>query len=158
MRVLRVFFLGFVYGWWMKWIIDQIYTKDNLRMITNENAQLRDRIKTLEAPQSLEPLSVQRSEPTFTPPTPTPRPQPVRTPSPSTTRSTSRKDDLKLIKGIGPQLEKKLNSAGITTFNQMARLTTTELQSILGISKRVVQSADNLISQAKKFARENARR
>jgi len=45
MRVIKVFFLGLLYGWFMKWIIDEIYTKDNLRMITNENMQLRDRIR-----------------------------------------------------------------------------------------------------------------
>ncbi|MEZ4850531.1 MAG: hypothetical protein R3B93_18345 [Bacteroidia bacterium] len=34
------------------------------------------------------------------------------------------KDDLKLIKGIGPFIEKKLNSIGIYTFAQIARFTT----------------------------------
>lgn len=149
MRVLKVFFLGFLYGWFMKWIIDEIYTRDNLRMITNDNEYLRDRIKALEAarPRS---LSVQQlvSTPEHTLPAPTPQ----------LMQASSRKDDLKLIKGIGPQLEKKLNQSGVTTFDQMSRLTATELQAILGISKRVVQNTDNLISQAKKFAQQNTNR
>jgi predicted flap endonuclease-1-like 5' DNA nuclease len=151
MRVIKVFFLGLLYGWFMKWIIDEIYTKDNLRMITNENEYLRDRIKALEAsrPQS---LSVQPS--VSTPEHTLPAPRPV----PQLMQASSRKDDLKLIKGVGPKMEEKLNKAGVTTFDQMSRLTATELQAILGISKRVVQNTDNLISQAKKFARQNTDR
>jgi predicted flap endonuclease-1-like 5' DNA nuclease len=62
------------------------------------------------------------------------------------------RDDLKLIKGVGPRIEKKLNDAGIYTFDQMSRLTAAELQAILGASNRIAQNSDNLISQAKKFA------
>src|SRR5215212_9425908 len=159
MRVLRVFFLGLVYGWFMKWIIDEIYTKDHLRRITNENALLRDRIRTLQAPKSLETLSERRSapaqpvQPAEPVPVSAPAPMPV-TPAPTA----DQKDDLKLIKGIGPQLEKKLNGAGVTTFDQMSRLTSEELQAILGISKRGIQNADNLISQAQQFAENHANR
>jgi predicted flap endonuclease-1-like 5' DNA nuclease len=62
------------------------------------------------------------------------------------------RDDLKMIKGVGPQIEKKLNTAGVYTFDQMSRLTTEQLQAILGVSRRNVQNADNLINQARKFA------
>ena len=164
MRVLRVFFLGLLYGWLMRWIIDEIYTRDHLRMITNENTLLRERIRELDAPKSLAlvpeqrtelmPAPLQRSEPRAepaSPPTPLPTPQPA-----NPVQRKNQKDDLKLIKGIGPQLEKKLNSAGVKTFDQMSRLTTEELQAILGISKRGLQNADNLISQAKRFAQDHA--
>jgi predicted flap endonuclease-1-like 5' DNA nuclease len=147
MRVVKVFFLGFLYGWFMKWILDEIYTKDKYRMITNENILLKERIKLFEQPRSLESKSIERTPPQPVEPAPTPRP--LR-------RTVSAKDDLKKIKGVGPQMEKKLNNAGVTTFEQMSRLTTTDLQNILGISKRVVQSADNLITQAKKFAQQKS--
>ena len=147
MRVLRVFFLGFVYGWFMRWIIDEIYLKDNLKMITDENILLKDRIKSLEAPKSLETLSVKRTAPA---PEPAPEPKPVS--------RASAKDDLKLIKGVGPAMEKKLNAAGINSFEQLSRLTSNDLQNILGISKRVTQSADNLLTQARKFEQERAKR
>ncbi len=145
MRVLKVFFLGLLYGWFMKWIIDEIFSRDQYRMVTNENAILRERIKFLET------RSVQRT---------VIAPQPVQAvePTPTPRQASSSKDDLKLIKGIGPQLEKKLNNAGVNTFDQMSRLTTGELQSILGISKRVTQNADNLISQARKFAQQERRK
>lgn len=149
MKVVKVFFLGFLYGWFMKWIIDEIYTKDKYRMITNENVLLKERIKRFEQQRSLESKSVQRTLPQPVEPAPTTK---------SVRRATSAKDDLKKIKGVGPQMEKKLNDAGVNTFEQMSRLTTTDLQNILGISKRVVQSADNLITQAKKFAQQKSRK
>jgi predicted flap endonuclease-1-like 5' DNA nuclease len=155
MRVLKVFFLGLLYGWYMKWIIDEIFVKDQYRMITNENLQLRERIQFLE--------SIRPSE-TVAPPRSASRPQPLQPVEPAlepaepVRLSSNEKDDLKLIKGIGPQMEKKLNNAGVRTFEQMSRLTTTDLQNILGISKRVTQNADNLLSQARKFAEGQARR
>ena len=138
----------------MKWIIDEIYTRHNLSMITNENERLRERIKTLEAPRAVEALAIQPAAPLAKPiERPTAAPAPKAKPAPRA----ARKDDLKLIKGIGPQMEKKLNDAGVRTFEQMSRLTTSDLQMILGISKRVTQSADNLITQARKFAEQKAK-
>ena len=153
MRVLRVFFLGLVYGWFMKWIIDEIYARDNLRMITNENEYLRDRIKALEAVRSPEQYSRQKAVSSPQPPDHT---LPAPTPAPQLPPTSSRRDDLKLIKGVGPKMEQKLNSAGVTSFDQMSRLTSEELQKILGTSKRAMQNADNLISQAKKFAQQKS--
>ena len=49
MKVLRVFFLGFVYGIFMKYIIDEIFVRDQYRMITNENTLLRQRVQELES-------------------------------------------------------------------------------------------------------------
>ena len=147
MRVLKVFFLGFVYGWFMRWIIDEIYLKDNLRMITNENILLKERIKSLEAPRSLETSSVKHLAPAA---------QHGPAPEPKPASHASAKDDLKAIKGVGPVMEKKLNAAGVNTFEDLSRLTTNDLQIILGISKRVTQSADNLITQARKLAQEKS--
>jgi predicted flap endonuclease-1-like 5' DNA nuclease len=148
MKVLRVFFLGFLYGWFMKWIIDQIFLNDNLRMITNENEQLRDRIRSLEAKPASRALPV---------PPPDQRPAPVTTTATARTVA-SRKDDLKKIKGIGPVMEKKLNAAGVNSYEQFSRLTSQELQNILGLSKRVVQSTDNLLNQAKQLAQKKTKR
>jgi predicted flap endonuclease-1-like 5' DNA nuclease len=150
MRAMKVFFLGLVIGWLVKWMIDEIFNEDNLRIITNENALLQERIRTLEEPKSLEAKSVQR---TASGPAAVERPQPSVQPKPA--HRSSRKDDLKLIKGVGPAMEKKLNDAGVKTFEEMSRLTTVDLQNILGISKRVTQSADNLLTQARMLAQEN---
>jgi predicted flap endonuclease-1-like 5' DNA nuclease len=155
MRAIRVFILGVFFGVYLKWIIDEIYTRDNLRMIAKENMRLRDRLQLTEEAQSLERKSVQRASPT---PQPDQRPAPPATPKPARRASTFTRDDLKKIKGIGPVMEKKLNAAGVNTYEQFARLTTQQLQNILGISKRVQQSADNLISQAKKLLQEKSKR
>ena len=155
MRAMKVFFLGLVFGWLVKWIIDEIFSDDNLRIITNENALLQERIKALEVPKSLETLSVQRPA-AVSRAAGRPRLQPSSKLEPA--QRSSRKDDLKLIKGVGPAIEKKLNAAGVNTFDQLSRLTTMDLQNILGISKRVTQSADNLLTQARKFAQQKSRR
>jgi large subunit ribosomal protein L21 len=145
----------------MRWIIDQIFINDHLRMITNENEQLKDRLRLLETSRPLETRPIMQSTPT---PQPDQRPAPAApavAAAPAMTRSqpaASRKDDLKKIKGIGPVMEKKLNAAGVTTFEQFSRLTAQELQNVLGLSKRVVQSTDNLLSQAKQLAQKKAKR
>ena len=152
MRAIKVFILGLIFGVYLKWIIDEIYVRDNLRMIANENIQLRDRVKLLDQHRSPETRSVQRTTPV---PQPDQRPAPAPTPKPA--QRAPRKDDLKKIRGIGPVMEKKLNAAGVNTYEQFSRLTTQQLQNILGLSKRVVQSADNFITQAKKLAQQKSK-
>jgi len=142
MKVLRVFFVGLIYGWLMRWVVDKIFLEDNLRALANENEILRQRIITLETPKAQmdRPAPIQRTAPL---------PVAERETSPTQPQ----RDDLKMIKGIGPILEKKLNDAGIYTFTQMSRLTSEQLQALFGESKRNLQSTDNLLSQAKKFAK-----
>jgi predicted flap endonuclease-1-like 5' DNA nuclease len=147
MKVLRVFFVGVVFGWLMRWVIDKIFLEDNLRRLANENDLLRLRIQTREAPGARQDRPVQRQAPASLP---------VEEVAPVAAVGSGpvppHRDDLKMIKGVGPQIEKKLNTAGVYTFDQMSRLTTEQLQAILGVSRRNVQNTDNLISQAKKFA------
>ena len=61
------------------------------------------------------------------------------------------KDDLKLISGIGPVLEGKLNGAGITTYQQIAALTNDEIEQleseVINFSGRIHR--DDWIGQAK---------
>jgi len=61
------------------------------------------------------------------------------------------KDDLKLISGIGPVLEGKLNGAGITTYQQIAALTDDEIErlesEVINFSGRIHR--DDWIGQAK---------
>ncbi|KAB2936272.1 MAG: hypothetical protein F9K25_01295 [Candidatus Contendobacter sp.] len=65
--------------------------------------------------------------------------------------SPAEKDDLKLISGIGPVLEGKLNGAGITTYQQIAALTGDEIErlesEVINFSGRVHR--DDWIGQAK---------
>jgi large subunit ribosomal protein L21 len=128
----------------MKFAFDRIYRGNEMEDIRNENASLREYIGTLESQlqaKSLESKSVQGTAPHS-------EPEPVQ--------PKREKDDLKAIKGIGPAIEKKLNNAGIHTFEALAGLSSGELENILGSTRRLVQEGD-LISQAKKLAKQNHR-
>jgi len=143
MKALKVFILGLIYGWFVKLAFDRIYRDNEIEDIRNENASLKEYINSLETqlqPKSLESLSVKR---TVT--QPSEQSGPVQT--------ATKKDDLKIIKGIGPAIEKKLNNAGVHTFDALAQLTVEELENILGSTRRLVQEG-NLITQAKKLAQQ----
>merc|ERR1711916_24876 len=62
----------------------------------------------------------------------------------TTTKKTAKKveatDDLKVIKGIGPVLEKSLNELNITSFGQIAKMTIKDLTKVLtdaGINAKI---------------------
>jgi len=137
MKAFKVFIFGLLYGWFIKVAFDRIYRGNEIEDIRNENASLNEYIRTLESQlqaKSLESKSVRRA-----------------VSQPEAVQRANTKDDLKMIKGIGPAIEKKLNQAGIHTFEALARLTTEELENILGTTKRLVQEG-NLITQAKQLA------
>jgi large subunit ribosomal protein L21 len=137
MKAFKVFIFGLLYGWFLKFAFDRIYRGNEMEDIRNENASLKEYIHTLESrlqSKSLESKSVTRTAS---------QPEPVQT--------AREKDDLKVIRGIGPAIEKKLNHAGIHTFDALARLTVEELENILGSTKRLAQEG-NLISQARELA------
>jgi len=143
MKAFKVFIFGLLYGWFAKIAFDRIYRSHVIEDIRNENAALKEYIRALELrlePKSLESKSVKRTAP-----------QPME--SREATRAKSAKDDLKVIKGIGPAIEKKLNNAGVHTFEALSRLTVAELENILGSTKRLVQDEGSLIAQARKLAR-----
>lgn len=139
MKAFKVFIFGLLYGWFIKVAFDRIYRGNELEDVRNENESLKEYIRTLES--QLQPKSVKRAASQ-------PQPEPVQ--------RKSEKDDLKVIKGIGPAIEKKLNTAGVHTFEALARLTNEELENILGSTRRLVQEG-NLITQANKLARQKQR-
>jgi len=148
MRAFKVFIFGLLYGWVFKVAFDRIYRENEIDDIRNENRSLMEYIDTLETQlqaSSLESRSVQ-GEPTAAPS----QPQPVAAPA----SVSSEKDNLKVIKGIGPAIEKKLNGAGIQTFAALAQLSVGELENILGNAKRLAQEG-NLIAQAKRLAKKD---
>jgi large subunit ribosomal protein L21 len=138
-----VFIFGLLYGWFLKFAFDRIYRENDKDDLRNENASLREYIRSLEdrlTPMSLETSSSARAEI-----------PPVETPAPA--RPSSQKDDLKKIKGIGPAIEKKLNNAGIHTFAALAALRREDLEQILGSQIKRLQDEKELIAQAKRLAR-----
>lgn len=140
MKAFKVFVLGLLYGLLIKFAIDRIYRDNKVEDIRNENASLKEYIRSLETKLRSKPLearSVTRAAL---------RPEPVRT--------GTGKDDLKTIKGIGPAIEKKLNDAGVMTFEALAQLTMAELENILGGTGRLVKDPGNLLAQAKTLAQQ----
>lgn len=133
MKTFAFFILGLLFGWLIEWIIDWFYWRKKYQQVAQENETLKQEIVSLETKKQNQPKP--------------------RAKKPSSTKS--RKDDLKLISGIGPVIAKKLNDAGITTFEQMAKLKPNQLESILGeLVKRLADEA-SLISQAKELAARN---
>jgi predicted flap endonuclease-1-like 5' DNA nuclease len=173
MRAFKVFIFGLLYGWFIKIAFDRIYRENEMEDVRNENRSLQEYIRSLEMqlePKSLESKSVQRTdlqaEPKTTPAPSeraaepvTPRPGSEVVPVPPNTLGATEelKDDLKVIKGIGPAIERKLNNAGIFTFAALAKLTSQEMENILGSQVKRLQDENDLIAQAKKLAKQERR-
>jgi len=69
-------------------------------------------------------------------------PKRAKTAKPKTSAEPAKNDDLKQIAGIGPRLEKVLNTMGITRFEQIARMngkTLKDLDARLGLDNRIIR-------------------
>lgn len=149
MRAFKVFIFGLLYGWVLKIAFDRIYRDNDIADIHNENASLKEYVLSLEAqlrPSSFETRSVQREQIDL-------QAEPKAIAAPKPPASPSAKDNLKVIKGIGPAIEKKLNDAGIQTYAALARLGKKDLENILGSQIKRLQDENDLIAQAKKLAK-----
>ncbi len=62
-------------------------------------------------------------------------------------------DDLILINGIGPQIEQRLNKAGIYTFKQLADLKPKQVRKLIGKAKNLADEKD-IIEQARRFVKQ----
>jgi len=133
MRTAKYFLFGMLYGLFLKWVFDQVYRNNNRARVIAGDLVLKDEIELFDEPVIIESKPVQQKA------------------SLAATKPASRKDDLKKIKGVGPAMEKKLNAAGIHTFEQFSRLSLKELQSIAGTSKRIAEHANDMIAQARKL-------
>jgi predicted flap endonuclease-1-like 5' DNA nuclease len=125
MSPIFTFVLGLLIGWLIEWLIDFFYWRRRYGE--------RDRV-----PAS-EPASVGR--------TPSLETQPARIATPINP------DDLKVIKGVGPVIERKLNEAGIYTFEKLGNLTVAQLRRILGNVIERLSDEEALLQQARDLAR-----
>lgn len=136
MNIIAVLVLGLLIGWLAEWVIDWLYWRNRIRPVVEENSNLKEQIKTLEARKN------KRSQLSKT--------RPIR--------DRAGKDNLQAIKGIGPVIAKRLNDAGVYTFEELAQLTPDELEEILGaLIKRFFPGEDSMIAQAKGFARQKSK-
>jgi predicted flap endonuclease-1-like 5' DNA nuclease len=61
-------------------------------------------------------------------------------------------DDLIIIKGIGPVINRKLNQAGIYTFKQLAAITPARLREIVGEVIQRLADEETILAQARDLA------
>ena len=131
MNVLAALVLGLLIGWLVEWAIDWYYWRNRIRPLAQDNASLKERIASLEAEKK------------------------KKRPSKKSNLLTdgAGNDNLQAIKGIGPAFAKRLNDAGITTFEQLSKLTSQELEDILGaLYKRFFSKQESIRAQAREFA------
>lgn len=119
-----VFILGLLVGWLVEWLIDYFYWRK--RFAEREAALLRENRSNASALSD--------------------RAMPVEP------AARVRHDDLKIIKGIGPVIERKLNEAGIFTFQQLGELTPADLERILGDIVEHLADEDAILEQARNLA------
>src|SRR5688572_16128363 len=134
MKAIKVFFLGLLCGWLYKWIIDKVYTDVQIQNITIEDP-LPMEYSELPAAKEQE-MQVNKALPPKT-----------------------KTEILEVLKGIGPASVKRLNKAGVFTFDDLALLKPEELRAILGnVLKRAAISENQVITEAKKFAEQKQNR
>jgi len=118
------FILGLLVGWLIEWLIDFFYWRKRT-VVQNQVAQATP-------PKAEKSTPIKAAEP-----------QPATPVVP---------DDLAVIKGIGPVIAKKLNQAGIMTFEQLGNLTPADLEQILGNEIKRLANEDSLLKQARELA------
>lgn len=125
MNPVFTFILGLLIGWLIEWLIDYFYW--------------RRRYAEKEVASTPDPVSVRRTSAVDEVES-----KPVAKIAP---------DDLKIIKGIGTVIERKLNEAGIYTFEQLGKLTAADLRRILGNAIERLANEESLLQQARDLAR-----
>src|ERR1041385_1160577 len=135
MNVMAMFVLGLLIGWLAEWAMDWYYWRGRISTVVNENTNLQERIASLESKR-----------------------KPRRTSTkglPLTDKDGN--DNFQAIKGIGSAFSKRLKEGGVTTFEQLSKLSVRDLEEILGpLFKRFFSKASSIRAEAEEFARQKA--
>jgi len=135
MNTVAMVVLGLLIGWLAEWAIDWVYWRGRLQRATSENTNLRERIISLEANKNQRILSA-KNIPLI---------------------DKDGNDNFQAIKGIGPVFAKRLKESRVTTFKQLSKLKSKQLEEILGTSyKRFFSKQETILAQAKEFAKQRA--
>ena len=140
MGVIASIVLGLLIGWLVEWVIDWFYWRGRMRSVVEENARLaQDNADLKERVASLEMKVGRKSQLAKTRPT----------------SDRAKKDNLQAIKGVGPVISKRLNEAGIYTFEELSQLNANELEEIMGsLAKRFFPKQESILTQAREFAQQ----
>lgn len=135
MNVAAMFVLGLLIGWLAEWAIDWVYWRGRIKGIATENTDLKQRIISLETKKNQPILSAKNI--------------------PLTDKEGN--DNFQAIKGIGPVFAKRLKESGVTSFEQLSRLKSKQMEEILGtLYKRFFSKQETILAQAKEFAKQRA--
>ncbi len=141
MNPLFTFVLGLLVGWLIEWLIDFFYWRTRHAEIETVETYNYDSASTGRPSSG----TVMESQPVA-------RTSSMgKVESPPAAKVTP--DDLKVIKGIGTVIERKLNDAGIYTFEQLGNLTVADLRRILGNVIERLSNEESLLQQARDLAR-----
>jgi predicted flap endonuclease-1-like 5' DNA nuclease len=136
MNVMAIFVLGLLMGWLAEWAIDWVYWRGRVKNIAIENTNLRERLTSLEAKKNKR----------------------IRSAKNVPLIDKDGNHNFQAIKGIGPVYAKRLKESGVTTFGQLSKLKSKQLEEILGTSyKRFFARQETILAQAKEFAKQTAR-
>lgn len=134
---------GLIIGWIVEWIIDWRYWRQESSVSEADFNRLRHELSVTQA--ALERLQAQVSD----------SEQP-------TLESTAERDRLQEIYGIGPAFEKRMNEAGIYTFDDLVatlpQMSTEEVRSMLALQDWQSVDPDSWVTQAQALAHQTAER
>ena len=135
MKVIKLFLLGLILGLFYKWLTSRVYTDIEIRTTTTEDPLDMDSLNT-DYSKLLDTKEQLMAEV---------KPAPTKT----------KKEILEVLKGIGPASVKRLNKAGVHTFDELAQLEPDDLRAILGnVLKRAGITERQVIAEARKFAQQ----
>ena len=132
-----MFVLGLLMGWLAEWTIDWVYWRGRIGSVAVENTTLKERLTILEARKT----------------------QPIRSAKNLPLVDKDGNDNFQAIKGIGPVFAKRLKESGVTTFEQLSKLSSKQLEKILGtLYQRFYSKQEAIVAQAKEFAKQKAQK
>ena len=165
MNVLAALVLGLLIGWLIEWIIDWFYWRARMRLLVGENSRLEKELAQLKENAGLEEenTTLMRAHKKLDEENSSLKEHLAeiedeinRIKASAMIGHLLNKDgthNLQAIKGIGPAFAKRLNAAGVNTFDQLSQLTAQDMERILGtLYKRFFAKKNNIIPQAKDFA------
>ena len=156
--LLLLLLIAFLLGWFLsRWSLKNKY-QQKLDLCLNEKEKLRKKMNNIPpapVPISIEPKEViiKNIEPIEVEVTSEETEKPTLNFASFGKSDESQKDDLKLISGVGPFIEKKLNSIGIYTFDQISKFTKDDIDTVTELIQffpgRIER--DNWTDQARKL-------
>ena len=160
MNVLAALVLGLLIGWLAEWIIDWFYWRARMRTAMQENPDLEKENSRLEEENitlTREHKNLDEENTDLKARLSELETEISQIKASAMVANLLNKDsthNFQGIKGIGPVFSKRLNEAGIRTFEQLAQLTPQDMEKILGtLYKRFFSKKNTVLTQAKEFAK-----